>query len=84
MSTAAREGIPLNSPNARRLARYLHERTAEAGRMLYVKGKFISEDVDLSPKQIGALMLQLQGAVPNLEIEKWSYTGATTSRVETR
>jgi len=36
-----------------------------------------------SPKEIGALIVQLQDSVQDLEIEKWSYTGATTWRVST-
>jgi CRP-like cAMP-binding protein len=63
-----------------RLKRYLLER-AEDGEM-YFKGKFISEDVDLSPKEIGALMVKLRDSATELTVEKWSYTGATTWRVE--
>ncbi|SEH47410.1 hypothetical protein SAMN05192561_102278 [Halopenitus malekzadehii] len=70
------------SPKARRLADFLREE-AKNGEV-YIKGKFIADDVDLSPKEIGALMLQLQGSLPDLEIEKWSYTGATTWRVQSQ
>ncbi|WP_144925786.1 DUF7123 family protein [Halorubrum salsamenti] len=63
-----------------RLKRYLLNR-AEDGEM-YFKGKFISEDVDLSPKEIGALMVKLRDSATELTVEKWSYTGATTWRVE--
>lgn len=63
-----------------RLKRYLLDR-AEDGEM-YFKGKFISQDVDLSPKEIGALMLKLRDSATELTVEKWSYTGATTWRVE--
>ena len=62
-----------------RLKQYLVER-AEDGE-LYFKSKFIADDVGLSPKEIGALMVQLRESA-ELEIEKWSYTGATTWRVE--
>ena len=71
------------SPKAQRLARYLREEAEAASGDLYVKSKFIADDVDLSPKEIGALMVQLQEAVPGLEIEKWSYTSATTWRIST-
>ncbi|MWV63752.1 hypothetical protein GRS48_02775 [Halorubrum sp. JWXQ-INN 858] len=64
-----------------RLKTYLLDR-AEDGEM-YFKGKFISEDVDLSPKEIGALMVKLRDSATELTVEKWSYTGATTWRVET-
>jgi CRP-like cAMP-binding protein len=63
-----------------RLKQYLLDR-AEDGEM-YFKGKFISEDVDLSPKEIGALMVKLRDSATELTVEKWSYTGATTWRVE--
>lgn len=80
MSTNASTADPTNrSPKARRLLEFLREETADGE--IYVKGKFISDDVDLSPKEIGALMNQLRGSVPDLTIEKWSYTGATTWRI---
>ena len=63
-----------------RLARFLREEAAEDGE-LYFKSKFIAEEVDLSPKEIGALMVKLRDSVADLEIEKWSYTSATTWRV---
>ncbi|GAB6880713.1 hypothetical protein JCM17823_29870 [Halorubrum gandharaense] len=67
------------SSKADRLAEFLREEAADGE--AYVKAKFIADDVDLSPKQIGALIVQLQDSVTDLEIEKWSYTGATTWRV---
>lgn len=69
------------SPKASRLVSYLREEVNDAGGEIYIKGKFISDDVDLSPKEIGALMLQLQDTVHDLDIEKWSYTSATTWRI---
>ncbi|MCU4799910.1 hypothetical protein OB920_05960 [Halobacteria archaeon HArc-gm2] len=65
-----------------RLRTYLAEETADQGE-LYVKGKFIADDVDMSPQAIGQLMIRLQESAPDLEIEKWSYTSATTWRVTT-
>ena len=70
-----------SSNKARKLARYLRAEAEAASGELYVKGKFIADDVGLSPKEIGALMVQLQEAAPGLEIEKWSYTAATTWRI---
>lgn len=63
-----------------RLANYLRER-AKAGDM-YFKSKFIAEEVGLSAKEIGALIVKLQESTDDLSIERWSYTGATTWRVE--
>jgi hypothetical protein len=63
-----------------RLQSYLSERAADGE--LYFKSKFIAEEVGLSAKEIGALMVQLRDSATELEIEKWSYTSATTWRVE--
>ena len=71
---------PSTDSKERRLKQYLRER-AKDGEM-YFKGKFIADDVDLSPKEIGALMVKLSESASDLEVEKWSYTGATTWRVE--
>lgn len=71
------------SEKAQRLASYLRREAEETSGDLYVKGKFIADDVGLSSKEIGALMLQLQDSAPGLEIEKWSYTSATTWRITT-
>ena len=49
---------------------------------LYLKSKFIAEEVGLSPKEIGALMVKLRESTSELVIEKWLYTSATTWRVE--
>ncbi|MFB6146463.1 MAG: hypothetical protein ABEJ08_02125 [Halobacteriaceae archaeon] len=64
----------------RKLLEYLRERTASGE--IYFKSKFIADEVGLSPKEIGALMVKLRDRASDLEIEKWSYTGATTWRVE--
>jgi hypothetical protein len=62
-----------------RLREYLHERAKDGE--TYFKSKFISDEVGLSPKEIGALMVKLRDSAVDLEIEKWSYTSATTWRV---
>lgn len=66
---------------AQRLADFLRAEAADGE--TYIKAKFISDDVGLSPKEIGALIVQLQESAGDLEIERWSYTNATTWRVET-
>ncbi len=63
-----------------RLRQFLSER-AEDGE-LYFKSKFIADEVGLSPKEIGALMVKIKDSASEIEVEKWSYTGATTWRVE--
>lgn len=68
------------SSKEERLRSFLRAK-AESGE-LYFKSKFISDEVGLSPKEIGALMVKLKDSAAELQIEKWSYTGATTWRVE--
>ena len=63
-----------------RLRQFLKQK-ADDGE-LYFKSKFIADEVGLSPKEIGALMVKLRDSCPDLEIEKWSYTSATTWRGE--
>ena len=63
-----------------RLKAYLTQK-AEEGEV-YFKSKFIADEVELSPKEIGALMVNLKESAKELDIEKWSYTSATTWRVE--
>ncbi|MFB6189650.1 MAG: hypothetical protein ABEI57_07175 [Halapricum sp.] len=64
-----------------RLLSYLRERAAADGE-LYFKSKFIADEVGLSPKEIGGLMVKLTDSATDIEVEKWSYTSATTWRVE--
>ncbi len=70
------------SQKALQLAEYLLQEVSENGGELYIKGKFISGDVGLSPKEIGQLMPQLQEKHDRLDVERWSYTSATTWRVQ--
>jgi len=69
-----------SKPKDERLANYLRARVEDGE--LYFKSKFIAEDVSLSSKEIGALIVKLQDSVDDLSIERWSYTGATTWRVK--
>ena len=68
-----------SASKADRLAAFLRAEAADGE--TYFKAKFIADDVGLSPKEIGALIVRLQDSMQDLEIEKWSYTGATTWRV---
>ncbi len=62
-----------------RLKNYLAQK-AEDGE-LYFKSKFIADEVGLSPKEIGALMVKLRDSATEIDVEKWSYTSATTWRI---
>ena len=63
-----------------KLKQYLHRKVAEDGE-LYFKSKFIADEVGLSPKEIGALMVKLKDSATDMTVEKWSYTSATTWRI---
>jgi hypothetical protein len=63
-----------------RLEQFLSRKAADGE--MYFKSKFIADEVGLSPKEIGALMVKLEESASDIEIEKWSYTSATTWRVE--
>ena len=69
-----------SASKADRLAAFLRAEAADGE--TYFKAKFIADDVDLSPKEIGALMVKLSESATELTVEKWSYTGATTWRIE--
>jgi len=71
---------PSEESKESRLKSYLAQRAQDGE--LYFKSKFIADEVGLSPKEIGALMVKLRDSASDLEIEKWSYTSATTWRVE--
>lgn len=64
-----------------RLARYLRTEVERSGGVMYVKGRSIADDVDLSPQEIGSILSDLQDAALDLEVEKWAYTTATTWRI---
>lgn len=65
-----------------RLASYLREQVHNGNH--YFKSKFISEDVGLSPYEVGGLMAELQKSTTDLEIRKWGNARATTWYVRQR
>lgn len=64
----------------RRLEAYLRRKAA--GGEAYIKSKFVADDVDLTPSQVGLLLQRLRESESRVEVEKWSYTNATTWRVQ--
>jgi hypothetical protein len=70
------------SPDSKeeRLRQYLVSKARDGE--YFFKSKFIADEVGLSPKEIGALMVKLRDSASDLVIEKWSYTSATTWRIE--
>lgn len=63
-----------------RILRYL-EREVDSGKEFF-KSKFMSDELEMSAKEIGSNMLRLAETAEQLSIEKWSYASATTWRVE--
>ncbi|MDT3437074.1 hypothetical protein [Haloarcula sp. 1CSR25-25] len=63
-----------------RLKSFLADKASDGE--MYFKSKFIADEVGLSPKEIGALMVKLKDSASEINVEKWSYTSATTWRIE--
>lgn len=77
----AQTSQPVDLPaKARPLAEHLRERVRAEGE-LYVKSRFIAEEITLSSKEIGAYMKRLQETESGPTVEAWSYTNGTTWRV---
>ena len=72
-----RRGEP-TSPKGR-LERYLASRAADGE--FYFKCKFIADEVDLTPSQVGTYLSKIRDADTSFEVEPWSYSNATTWRV---
>ncbi|MFB6092818.1 MAG: hypothetical protein ABEK02_07395 [Haloquadratum sp.] len=79
-ATPSTESASDDPSKEERLKAFLLEK-AQDGEM-YFKSKFIADEVGLSPKEIGALMVKLKDSASDLTVEKWSYTSATTWRIE--
>lgn len=62
-----------------RLEAYLCRRAADGE--FYFKSKFITADVGLSTKEIGALLPEIRRTTTALDIDEWGYANATTWRV---
>ncbi len=69
----------VTAADEKRLERFLRREAGEGE--TYIKSKFIADEVDLTPSQVGLLLTRLREADDRLEVEKWSYTNATTWRV---
>lgn len=77
MSVAAAQEM---NDKQHRIVNYLEDKVEDG--KIYFKSKFMSDELDMSPKEIGANMLRLADQCEQLSIEKWSYASATTWRVE--
>jgi hypothetical protein len=64
-------------PKAHPLVSYLRKRVRDEG-AIYVKSRFVAEDIDLSSKEIGSYMRKLAEGPTELDVEPWAYTNGTT------
>ncbi|PSP67901.1 hypothetical protein BRC85_04380 [Halobacteriales archaeon QS_1_69_70] len=74
-----RSSARVTDADQERLERYLRREAAEGE--AYIKSKFVADEVNLTPSQVGLLLTRLQEADGGVDIEKWSYANATTWRV---
>lgn len=80
MSAVATTEQTFGNQKATQLYLFLKGKVEDQGE-LYVKSKFIADEVGLSPKEIGGLLPKLQDKDIELTIEQWSYSSATTWRI---
>ena len=66
----------------RHVERYLRAKADDGP--VFVKSKFMAEELPLSAREIGSVLGKIEQADTTLQVEKWSYTSATTWRVECR
>lgn len=64
----------------RRVEMHLDDRVDEGP--VYVKSKFLADELELSANEIGAVLGRIDESSSELSVERWSYTNATTWRVE--
>jgi hypothetical protein len=77
-ATAPTEDETPLSEKQRRILTYLREHAAE---QTYFKSRLIAEELDLSPKEVGANMTAVSDAEGDLDVEKWGYSSSTTWKV---
>jgi hypothetical protein len=64
-----------------RVAAYLRGELEASEGALYVKSRYIADDIDLSAKEIGAAMAEIDEQTYGLSVEPWAYSGGTTWHV---
>lgn len=68
------------TPKQERLRRYLLRETDGKS---YFKSRLIGEDLEMSPKEVGANLATIAERDPTLSIERWGYSSSTTWMVST-
>lgn len=74
------ETQPKGSEKRTALEAYLRRKIADGHH--YFKSRKIAAETDLSSKEIGALLFQLQGSGSGFSVSKWGYSGGTTWYIE--
>jgi len=64
-----------------RVESYLRSEHRETDGDLYIKSRDVAAATELSAKQIGLLIAQLQRGTTSLSIERWAYSNSTTWRI---
>jgi len=70
------------STKRERVKAFLCDRATDSGGPLYIKSREVAAATDLSAKQVGTFIAELQREAADLRIERWAYSNATTWRVE--
>jgi hypothetical protein len=73
---------PSTRQKRRRVEQHLLDRIEDGP--LFVKSKFLAEDLALSTREIGAALGRLGEESARLDVQQWAYTSATTWRIEER
>lgn len=68
--------------NKERVQAFLREQATDSDGDLYIKSREVAAATDLSAKQVGTFIAQLECDAADLRIERWAYSNATTWRVE--
>lgn len=66
------------SEKQRRIREYLLD---NADGQMYFKSRLIGEELDLTPKEVGANLSTLAQADTDLDIEPWGYSSSTTWKI---
>lgn len=64
--------------NPARVAAYLRSELEDSEGALYVKSRYIAEEMELSAKEIGAALASIDEQSYGLSVEPWAYSGGTT------
>jgi hypothetical protein len=82
MTTHDHTTVEAPDSNKERVKAFLCEQATDSDGDLYIKSREIAAATDLSAKQVGTFIAQLEREAADIRIERWAYSNATTWRVE--